>query len=109
MSFTVLVVDDNKDDALLLKRELKGFNVYPAPSIESTRTLLAGGFRPDVVIADYELGDGNGLDLLVEVKSRFPKALCYLVSGHVDGSGRRAPALGPGQYALSTPRVAARV
>ncbi|WP_066795512.1 nitrogen regulation protein NR(I) [Sphingomonas soli] len=69
----VLVVDDDAAIrtvvAAALKRE--GHTVTTAASIGDLRRLLANG-RPDVLVTDVVLPDGNGLDLVASLTAEHP-------------------------------------
>ena len=65
MSLTVLVVEDDRDIRGLLQSvlQLEGFEVRSAVSLSEARALLSHA-RPDLVILDLGLPDGDGADLL---------------------------------------------
>ncbi|ACL59406.1 hybrid sensor histidine kinase/response regulator [Methylobacterium nodulans] len=47
-----------------------GCRVDTAGSIgEAVQRVLAGGLRPDVIVADYHLDEGNGLDLITSLRA----------------------------------------
>jgi PAS domain S-box-containing protein len=71
----ILLVDDNPNDRLIAKRELKQLalevdvhEVIDAESLE--RSLAEGGF--DLVITDYRLCWSDGLTVLKAVKANYP-------------------------------------
>ncbi|HEY9748555.1 MAG TPA: response regulator [Allocoleopsis sp.] len=71
----ILIIDDNPDDRLLVKRELQ--RQFPdfelaeiATPTELTQALAFGGF--DLVITDYQLGWNNGVAIAQAVKARYP-------------------------------------
>ncbi len=59
--------------------------VRTAAGVEAARAVLEGGFDPDVVVSDYTMLDGTGLDVLRAVKARCPQARRYIASGSVAG------------------------
>ena len=63
---SVLIVDDEEMIQLLLRDEfeLEGFIVNTASSGNSAIALLKSGLRPDLVLTDMKMPDGNGIDLL---------------------------------------------
>ena len=70
----VLVIEDNEDDYLLLKR-----NVSKMSDVElDWRDTVAAGLSylkdnpVDMLLLDMNLPDGHGLDLFDQVQSRFP-------------------------------------
>jgi DNA-binding NtrC family response regulator len=77
---TVLYVDDDEGAAQLMELLLaqRGHHMLHATSVEAGRKLLGAA---DVLLADVELADGSGLDLLTAGRpSRLERA--YVVSGH---------------------------
>ena len=70
---TVLFVDDHADTRMVISRLLSraGFDVLTAATYHEALT-AAQTVRVDVLIADVGLPDGNGLDLLAEVRRAYP-------------------------------------
>ena len=71
---TVLLVEDDNAHAELvqrcLARELPGLTILRATTLHNARELLRS--RPfDVVLLDYSLPDGNGLELFWDLRGRF--------------------------------------
>ncbi|MBW4488765.1 MAG: response regulator [Trichocoleus desertorum ATA4-8-CV12] len=71
----ILIVDDNPDDRLLVKRELnREFSDFELQEIstpvELAQALNAGDF--DLVITDYQLGWDNGVAIAQAIKARYP-------------------------------------
>ncbi len=66
---TILVVEDHRPTRMFLADNLSadGFDVLEAESVSEARHLLESSF-PDLAIVDLGLPDGDGLDLLVEVR-----------------------------------------
>lgn len=66
----IYVLEDNDDIreliALLLMEE--DYEVHGYPSVKSFKKEMAQG-RPDLIIMDVMLGDGNGIDVCDELKS----------------------------------------
>jgi len=84
---SVLLLDDNPDDRILAKREL--VKAFPGVHIEEvvdkggfTSALERGGF--DVVVTDFQLRWSDGLQVLQEVKGRYP--FCPVVMFTATGS-----------------------
>jgi len=69
----ILLVEDHADTANVLCRVLRqhGYAVRTAESVESTLK-LASAEPFDLVISDLGLPDGSGLELMRELKRRFP-------------------------------------
>lgn len=84
----ILVVEDDPLSAtlwrtMLLKRP--GVEVTSATGRRSVEKLLAAGFVPDVMIADYGLGSGTGVDVVLAVrKAHGAKVGILLISALLD-------------------------
>jgi DNA-binding NtrC family response regulator len=78
----VLLVDDEPDFVAAAKEmlQLHGHTVASAERLESARRLL-GGTPPDVLLLDLMLPDGNGLELLEELRSSPVKRVVF-ITGH---------------------------
>ncbi|MGD0529820.1 MAG: response regulator [Polyangiaceae bacterium] len=63
---TVLVVEDAMDtrEVFAVTLEEAGYRVVCADSVREALALLRAGHAIDVVVADYNLGDGTGAELL---------------------------------------------
>jgi len=70
---TLLAIDDDHDILKVLKAnlELHGFILLTADSLTSARTILADR-RPDLVLLDLMLPDGDGLEFCCALKSLYP-------------------------------------
>lgn len=70
---TLLAIDDDQDILKVLKAnlELHGFTLLTADSLASARTILAD-HRPDLVLLDLMLPDGDGLEFCCALKSLYP-------------------------------------
>lgn len=79
---TVLVVDDDEDNALVLEAALEqsGFDVTVARSLHDARATLER-IPIDVLVTDYSLGDGDAIELLSSLGSRRPR-VAVLVTGY---------------------------
>lgn len=79
---TVLVVDDDEDNALVLEVALEraGFEVAVARSMHDARAVLAER-AVDVLVTDYSLGDGNGVELIGALGTSRPR-VAVLVTGY---------------------------
>lgn len=80
---TVLIVDDNTSlayfTAFSLNQELEGLKVLTASSCEEALD-MADEHHPFVFIVDLKLPDGNGLELIDNLKGRFPGMIPILVT-----------------------------
>ena len=77
-----LIVDDETDAAEMLAAlfDTEGFTVATAGTLRDARRQLALQ-APDLVLLDLMLPDGNGLDLVREIKA-LPGADVVLITGH---------------------------
>jgi DNA-binding response OmpR family regulator len=77
----VLVVEDEPDIATVLRIVLeRGYGVTLAPDLASARAALARAGRPDLLVLDLLLPDGNGLELCREVKAADPSLPILVLS-----------------------------
>ena len=80
---TLLIVEDDRvyRNRLQLSMERKGFVVFAAESLEMGAA-LAAEHRPNYAVLDMRLGDGNGLDLVPELRRMLPDIRIVLLSGY---------------------------
>jgi DNA-binding NtrC family response regulator len=77
----ILLVDDNPAVLWAFARRLKErYEVLTASGVVEAREIL-GRELCDVVVSDFEMPGGNGLQLLAWVMEQCPQALRILVSG----------------------------
>lgn len=85
MEKTLLFVDDEKDfrESLTLHLRGRGFQVYSASTcaeaIEQFRRI-----NPLIVLMDVILPDGNGLNLMRQMKAEIPDVEIIMITGFVD-------------------------
>jgi len=79
----ILIVDDEKDLCWLLTNALqsKGYNVSAANSIIKGIACLKKKV-PNLVLLDLKLPDGNGMDMLPEIKAAAPQAVVVIISAY---------------------------
>jgi CheY-like chemotaxis protein len=79
---SVMVVDDDEDNALVLEAalELAGFQVTVARSLHDARAALAQT-SVDVLVSDYSLGDGDAVELMRALGAKRPR-VAVLVTGY---------------------------
>src|SRR5687767_3782383 len=79
----VLLVDDEPDfvAAATEMLQLHGHTVESAERLESARRLLGRSAVPDVLLLDLMLPDGNGLELLEELRASPVKRVVF-ITGH---------------------------
>jgi CheY-like chemotaxis protein len=67
---TVLLVDDDPTfcQVTQLLLEIEGLSVRTAGDCEAALGLIEQGFRPEAVVADYQLPDGDGLEVVRNVR-----------------------------------------
>jgi two-component system, response regulator RegA len=85
VDMTLLIVDDDKPFLNRLGRamESRGFDVTVAESVaEGLATLEKQA--PAFAIIDMRLGDGNGLDVISELKSKRPDARGVILTGYAN-------------------------
>ncbi len=81
---TVLVVDDEPDHLRLVRvgfNRLGGWTLREASTLAEARAALAREL-PDVVVVDYELPDGTGLELARALTAMIPSPGVVLMTGH---------------------------
>jgi len=85
MSKKILVIDDDTDICLLLKRFLSKneFEVEVAYNGRKGLELLEI-FQPDLVMTDFKLGDIDGGQLLVKIKEKHPDLPVLIITGYSD-------------------------
>lgn len=78
-----MVVDDEAGIRELVRTglELAGYEVAEASNAAGLRAAF-GGPAPAVIVLDLNLGDGNGLALLPELKQHWPRARVVILTGY---------------------------
>jgi two-component system, NtrC family, response regulator HydG len=81
----ILVIDDDSSFCIMLKTFLtkKGHSVSEAFSVNEALKVF-GTDEYDIVLSDYRLPDGSGLDILKEVKALRPEAGVIIMTGYAD-------------------------
>ena len=79
---TVMVVDDDEDNALVLEAALDhaGFEVTVARSMHDACAALAET-SVDILVTDFSLGDGDAVELITTLGARRPR-VAVLVTGY---------------------------
>ncbi|WP_050764204.1 ActR/PrrA/RegA family redox response regulator transcription factor [Beijerinckia indica] len=80
---SLLIVDDDKPFLTRLVRtmELRGFAVTAASSVAEGLAAIAQQ-APAFAVIDMRLGDGNGLDVISELKTKRPDARGIILTGY---------------------------
>ncbi len=80
---SLLIVDDDKPFLARLTRSMegRGFIVRVAESVAEGLEAIAQR-PPAFAVIDMRLGDGNGLDVIVELKARRPDARGVILTGY---------------------------
>ena len=78
----LLVVDDEASirDMLAFFFHKRGFEVLTASSF-AEGVAAAGRLTPDIVLSDIKMPDGNGLDLLRQIRESVPSCEVILMTG----------------------------
>ncbi len=111
----ILYVEDNPRDADLVKRSLLGGG-HPARQVDVVSTLAAARLalveplRFDMVLIDLNLPDGNGLEMVAEIRHRsLPLAVVALTSQGDEALVLAALKAGANDYLAKSDDIAERV
>ena len=79
---SILIVDDEANIRASLERALgrEGYHVDTAPTLAEGRDRAREAY--DAVLLDVWFPDGNGLDLLAELRGQSPDTIVIMMSGH---------------------------
>ncbi len=80
----ILIVDDEKGirESLGSALERRGHETTAVEDLKAARGVLSEEF--DIILLDLMLPDGNGIDLLREIKAASPGQMVVMISGHAD-------------------------
>lgn len=83
MKWNIMLVDDEENQIKILKSffEAKKFAVECARSKNDALARLEN-FRPDVIVTDFAMPDGSGLELIVEARKAFPEVAAIIVTAY---------------------------
>jgi putative nucleotidyltransferase with HDIG domain len=84
-SARILLVDDEANILAALTRTFhgEGYEIQTAPSGTDALRLMEAQ-PPDLVVSDHHMLDMSGVELLRQVKERFPETVRILLTGHAD-------------------------
>lgn len=79
----ILIIDDEPQIRTLLARiiSLEGYEVFQVESLKLAPSKLTS-IRPDVVLCDVFLPDGNGVEFVPKIKSILPNAEVIMLTAH---------------------------
>ena len=107
MSASIIVVDDEPDVADLFRQRFRRearqgtYVMHFAASGEAALALLSGEIEPGVIVilSDINMPGMDGLQLLGEIKERFPDLPVMMVTAYGDDERRRrASELGAAEF-----------
>jgi two-component system NtrC family response regulator len=83
MPGNILIVDDEDKLRSLLSRiiRLEGYTVREASDLKTARKILEKD-SPDVILCDVKLPDGNGVDFVLETRTKYPSAEIILLTAY---------------------------
>src|ERR1700692_2292973 len=83
MPGNILIIDDEDKLRNLLSRiiRLEGYNVREASDLKTARKMLQKD-SPDVILCDVKLPDGNGVDFVLETRTRYPSVEVILLTAY---------------------------
>lgn len=97
---TILMVEDDARAAkwVRMAMEDRGAKILWATRIDQAR-LLAERHEPELALLDVSLPDGNGLDLIVELRMREQPCACVVLTGNPESNvARIAAGLGVAEF-----------
>jgi CheY-like chemotaxis protein len=106
MSVSILIVDDEPDVIDLFRQRFRRearqgtYVMHFAASGEQALGLLHEGVEPQliVILSDINMPGMDGLQLLGEIKQRFPDLPVMMVTAYGDDERRRAGELGAAEF-----------
>lgn len=79
----ILIVDDEESVAITMQAilEMDGHDVSTASSVADA-TALVHASEYDLVLSDLRLGDGDGIQIILETRRRWPETVCIILTGY---------------------------
>lgn len=92
----ILILEDNRDDVVLIKRQVK--KAYPDATFsvaEDRQAFLkkSNWITPSLILSDYNLPDYNGLEALLYCRENLPTVPFVFVTGALDNQESAAEAI----------------
>ena len=86
IKMNILFIEDERAlaETAILQLEQRGHRVFPAHSVAEAREILDASNDIDCVIADHQLGDGFGIDFVIEAKAVNPNREYAIVSAYLN-------------------------
>ncbi len=83
MDWSILIIDDEEQLRKLLARiiRLEGFTVNEAGNYAAAKKLLQKE-TPDIILCDVKLPDGNGVEMVKEMKALYPSTEIILLTAY---------------------------
>jgi two-component system response regulator HydG len=81
----ILVIDDDRDICLLLNRFLsrRGYEVIEMFTGKKALAWLDSN-QPNLIMCDYRLGDMDAMEMLANIKNRYPDLPVIIITGYSD-------------------------
>ena len=85
MAFTALIIDDEPDIRELLEITLSRMDIVCSSvgDLSSARTILQGK-QFDICLTDMKLPDGDGVDFVYEIQTKYPQTPVAVITAHGD-------------------------
>ena len=85
MAYHLLIVDDETDVLFVLEDLFtsRGYEVTKAPNGPKALEILES-MVPDLVIADYQMPEMNGVERIIQVQQKCPETMRILLTAHGD-------------------------
>lgn len=90
---TVVVCDDGqavRDRLVGILRRLQGVRIAGEAYDASSVVDLAANLKPDVLVLDLKLPDGNGMEVLRRIRAKHPSITVIILTNHAHALYRRA-------------------
>ena len=85
MEKRILLVEDSKElgEAMKIMLSQAGYNVSLTPNLKTALKLLQDE-KPELLILDIMLEDGNGIDLLKEIRTNYESKVPVIILTNID-------------------------